>query len=74
MTARQAKQVCGWLSAGKYRVIMHRHTGFFRSVDESERKKLDADDLPTLCEALENWDTEARSYEDRDYGQHATIR
>jgi hypothetical protein len=41
-----------WLSQGKYRVVMHRHTGCWRAIDEAEQLKLDADTLEELAEML----------------------
>ena len=41
-----------WLSQGKYRVVMHRHTGCWRAIDEAEKLTLDADTLEELAEML----------------------
>lgn len=41
-----------WLSQRKYRVVMHRHNGCWRAIDEAEQLKLDADTLEELAEML----------------------
>ncbi len=43
---------------------MCRHTMTFRAVDESIRKYVEADTLPTLCDALLDWPDGAKSYGD----------
>lgn len=41
-----------WLAQGKYRIVMHRHTGCWRAIDEAEKLTLDADTLDELAEML----------------------
>jgi len=56
-----AKLIYDWLQK-PYRVVMCRHTMTFRAVDESIRKYVEADTLPTLCDALLGWPEGAKSY------------
>ena len=41
-----------WLENGKYRVIMHRHDGSFRAVDEAYNTSWETDTLEGLLSAL----------------------
>lgn len=50
-----SKQIYDWLSAGKYRHVMHHHSGLFRASDESCNRYVDAQTLPGLCDALLDW-------------------
>lgn len=53
------KHVAQWLEAEKYRTLAHRHDGTFAAVDEAEQRKMRADTLPLLSDALLNWKQEA---------------
>lgn len=55
-----AKLVYDWLGEGTYRVILHRHNDTFRAVDESERKTVEADTFPLLCDLLLGWPRNAK--------------
>lgn len=55
-----AKLVYDWLNEGTYRVILHRHNDTFRAVDESERKQVEADAFPLLCDLLLGWPKSAK--------------
>lgn len=57
-----AKQLNDWLASGIYRVIMHRHNDTFRAADESERKLVEADTIPSLADQLCGWPENAKSY------------
>lgn len=41
-----------WLQSEKYRVLMHRHNGIFRAVDEAYNVYWEADTLERLLESL----------------------
>lgn len=60
-----AKLIYDWLQA-PYRCVMCRHTTTFRAIDESLRKYVEADTLPTLCDALLDWPDGAKSYGDNE--------
>lgn len=41
-----------WMIDGKYRVIMHRHTGYYAAEDQSSGDRWEAETLPLLADAL----------------------
>lgn len=48
--------LCGWLDAGKYRVILHRHDGTWRATDEAEHVYVDAPSKDDLAYRIQhNW-------------------
>lgn len=50
-----AKQIFDWLNGGTYRIVMHRHNGTFRAVDDSDKLYAEADTLSALADYLSRW-------------------
>ena len=46
--------ICNWLAHGTYRIVMHRHDGGWRAIDESEGKLCNSNDKDDLAYNIEN--------------------
>ena len=58
------RQVLTWLESKTYRILMHRHDGCFRAVDQAESKLLDADTVFGMATALADWPKGSQDLQD----------